>query len=226
MAVLNNIPANLDHEKLQTQLKIKPGSEDSKTFNKLITIAEKIAQPKALYIEEFIEEKGKEYIIIKNTKFSSRVLRMNLDKTERIFPFIATCGKEVDQLDIDRSDMLQSFWLDSIKENLLNQAVEFFYNHLEEKFALSKKASMNPGSGDAHIWPIEQQKELFSLFGDVESLIGVQLTDSFLMVPNKSVSGIVYPSEIDFKACRLCHREKCKSRSAPFDEHLYNEIWE
>ncbi|MBC8461851.1 MAG: hypothetical protein H8D67_28105 [Deltaproteobacteria bacterium] len=35
---------------------------------------------------------------------------------------------------------------------------------------------------------IEQQKELFSIFGNVEDLIGVKLTDSYLMIPNKSVS--------------------------------------
>jgi hypothetical protein len=83
---------------------------------------------------------------------------------------------------------------------------------------------MNPGSGDANVWPIEQQKELFSLFGDVENLIGVRLTDSFLMVPNKSVSGICFPTEINFQSCQLCHRMNCNGRKAPFDRKLWESV--
>ena len=82
---------------------------------------------------------------------------------------------------------------------------------------------MNPGSGDVDIWPIEQQRELFSLFGDVKALIGVTLTDSFLMIPNKTVSGVFYPTEVDFVTCQLCHRERCPNRRAPFDAHLWDE---
>ena len=37
--------------------------------------------------------------------------------------------------------------------------------------------------------------------------IGVTLTDTFLMLPNKTVSGIFYPTEVDFVTCQLCHRD-------------------
>ena len=39
-------------------------------------------------------------------------------------------------------------------------------------------------------WPIEEQQPLFRLLGDTERAVGVRLTDSMLMVPTKSVSGI------------------------------------
>jgi hypothetical protein len=80
---------------------------------------------------------------------------------------------------------------------------------------------MSPGSGDIDVWPIEQQKPLFSLLGDVESLIGVRLTDAMLMIPTMSVSGILYASEADFESCQVCHREGCPRRKAPFDEALW-----
>ena len=80
---------------------------------------------------------------------------------------------------------------------------------------------MSPGSGDAVIWPIEQQRNLFALLGDGSQQIGVQLTDSCLMIPNKSVSGIRYPTEIDFHTCQVCHREDCPGRIAPFDEEQW-----
>ena len=83
---------------------------------------------------------------------------------------------------------------------------------------------MHPGSGDVSVWPIEQQQALFSLLGDVESEIGVRLTESFLMMPNKTLSGILFPTETDFGACQVCRRENCPSRKAPFDEALWQDI--
>jgi len=80
---------------------------------------------------------------------------------------------------------------------------------------------MSPGS--LADWPITQQTQLFTLLGDVEGAIGVQLTDSFLMVPMKSVSGMHFPTEISFHSCSLCPRKECPGRSAPYDEHLWAE---
>jgi hypothetical protein len=79
---------------------------------------------------------------------------------------------------------------------------------------------MNPGSGDARLWPIGQQRPLFELLGDVEAAIGVRLTPSFLMVPNKSVSGILFPTEVRFESCQLCTRENCPRRRAPYSGEL------
>jgi hypothetical protein len=52
----------------------------------------------------------------------------------------------------------------------------------------------------------------------------VELTDSFLMIPNKTVSGIYFPTERDFRTCQVCHREKCPNRRAPFDQTLWESI--
>ena len=79
---------------------------------------------------------------------------------------------------------------------------------------------MSPGSGDVQIWSIEDQRPLFAILGDVKSAIGVTLTESLLMQPNKSLSGIRYPSEIDFRTCKLCHKENCPTRQMPLDEKL------
>ena len=86
---------------------------------------------------------------------------------------------------------------------------------------------MSPGSGDADIWPLQQQRELFTLLGGVDEVtrqIGVELTDALLMVPTKTVSGIRFPTETDFRSCQVCHRPACPSRGAPFDKQLWDLI--
>jgi hypothetical protein len=77
---------------------------------------------------------------------------------------------------------------------------------------------MSPGS--LPNWPITEQKPLFSLIGKTEELVGVRLTDSMLMLPRKSISGIVFPTEVTFSSCQLCPRERCEGRKAPYDEAL------
>ena len=72
-----------------------------------------------------------------------------------------------------------------------------------------------------HSAGIEQQKELFAFFGDVQQLVGVTLSKSCVMIPSKSVSGIFYSSEHDFQTCQLCRRENCSHRSGPFDPHMW-----
>jgi len=69
-------------------------------------------------------------------------------------------------------------------------------------------------------WPIEEQAPLFKLLGDVENSIGVKLTDSLLMLPAKSISGIYFPTEVSFFSCQLCPRQRCESRKAKYDPGL------
>ena len=72
---------------------------------------------------------------------------------------------------------------------------------------------MNPGP--LKDWPLGEQRQLFFLFGDVKQAIGVELTESFLMYPVKSVSGIIFPTEVNYENCQLCPRENCPGRRAP-----------
>jgi hypothetical protein len=86
---------------------------------------------------------------------------------------------------------------------------------------LGKTAVMTPGSIDD--WPIQEQKPLFTILGGIEAAIGVRLRDSFMMEPRQSVSGIVFPTAIDFQTCMLCPRQKCPKRRAPYDRNLYEQ---
>ena len=125
---------------------------------------------------------------------------------------------ELEEVAIPSKDLMKSFCFDAIKTIVLRLAVDYVSNRLIEYYALGKMSHMNPGSLES--WPITQQKELFSLFGSAEELIGVRLTKSCVMFPLKSVSGIYFPTEIKFESCQLCPREKCIGRRAPYDPEL------
>ncbi|MEA3408704.1 MAG: vitamin B12 dependent-methionine synthase activation domain-containing protein [Chloroflexota bacterium] len=226
MTVLDQIPFSLDAESLMARLHIAPGSAMEEELRELLHVATACARPKAMYKEAYVETGDDDEVRLDGVTFTSRPLRMNLDSVHRVFAYVATCGREVDDATPAPGDVLEAFWWDTIKADLLTAARQYLTNHLKARYHLRKMAYMGPGSADATVWPIQQQRQLFHLLGNVEAEIGVRLTDSFLMVPNKSVSGILFTTEKDFRSCQLCHREDCPDRRAPFDPELWESIVE
>jgi len=222
--VLDDIPFALDIADLQRRLHLASNSDSAQEFRELAHAAQHLARPKALFRECYVEHRGADSVTLGTVTFTSPALRVHLDQVERVFPYVATCGREIDNLVVPAGDFLRQYWLDAIKAALLECSRSYLRTHLEVTYALGKTSSMHPGSGDAIVWPIEQQSQLFSLLGDVEGQIGVTLTGSFLMIPIKSISGILFPTETSFQSCQLCHREDCPSRKAQFDEHLWQSV--
>jgi hypothetical protein len=220
MEIVDNIPFELNFDALLSRLHVDKDSGYVKEVQQLVDTVTPIMKPKAIYEVAYVESRNYDKVNIGGVTFTSRVLRVNLDEVERVFPHVATCGKELDEVDIPSGDFLAQFWLDTIKGMALGTSVGYLSKYLKEKYALGKTSRMSPGAAATDVWPIEQQRQLFSIFGDVEDLIGVKLTASYLMVPNKSVSGIFFPTEIDFRSCQLCSREECPGRSAPYDKNL------
>jgi len=126
-----------------------------------------VGNPKAAYAICFVTGRDGDSVYIGETCFRSRALAHNLKSVEQVLPLLATCGHEMDQRAPDKGDMLQEFWWDVIKAHLLAAASAYLSDHMHRRFRLSKTAIMRPGSGDASVLPIEQQKDLFALLGDV-----------------------------------------------------------
>ena len=211
-----NIPFHPTFEEYSKKIRIDSYGSMVDTIRELFTKAVKLIRPKAMYKTCFIDDKRDNTVIIEGTEFKSKVLRRNLDDVERVFCYVATCGTELEGFCLDPSDFMEQFLIDELKEMALRAALDYLRKHIKEEYKISKIATMNPGSGDADVWPIDQQRELFSLLGDVYGLLGVTLTDSCLMTPNKTVSGIYFPSEVNFESCQECRRENCPSRRVPY----------
>ena len=224
MEALTQIAPALDVAALLTRVHVVPDSDDADAFAALVDQAREVARPKALYAEAFVEGRGEDTIRIDGITFTSRMLRRNLDAVERVFPYVATCGQELDGIALPAGDVLVQFWWDAIKAEVLAAARAHLVAHLTDRFRLGQTARMSPGSGDVDVWPIEQQRLLFALLGGVTPVIGVILTDSCLMIPNKTVSGLLCATEHDFYTCQVCHRDPCQNRKAPFDAAVWRSL--
>ncbi|MCU0562878.1 MAG: hypothetical protein MUE48_02875 [Desulfobacterales bacterium] len=216
MELLGPIRVELDVDTVQKKLH----APERRDVEAMVAQALSLAQPRAAFAAAYIDQKGEDEVVVSGRRFRSRVLRKNLDDVGRIFPVVLTAGPQLEQA-ADSADMLARYYLDAIANLILAEARQHLIRHLCKRFGVERLAWMSPGS--LQDWPLEQQRPLFALLPGVEDRLGVRLTDSCLMLPRKSVSGIYFPSESSFFSCRLCPRERCESRKARYDKSLVKE---
>jgi len=217
--ILNQIEYQPNMDALEKKLHLKEGSRYLPELQKLVAEAQSVARPKAAYRVGYIEERNDSSVVIDGTTFTSHILSVNLREAHRVFFYLATCGTELEQWSQEKNDMLYKYWADAIKENALQAAHRDLNQFLIRKYQLGRSSAMSPGSLED--WPISQQQELFRIMDGMSDAIGVHLTDSMLMLPVKSISGVRFPTETRFESCQLCPRENCPGRRARYDKDLY-----
>lgn len=156
-------------------------------------------------------------------QFCSQKLATTLEPCRELIAFVATIGgkleKEIATL-TDRNRSSMAYIMDAIGSVAVESTVEQFQKLQARAY---KKTSQyvtlrfSPGYCD---WSIEEQKKLFSLFDSDE--ISVELSDSCLMHPRKSISGVfgVTPpmrsSFHRYNPCKACNKTGCDGRRERF----------
>lgn len=208
------IPVLLEGAEVAERLRFDPGREGFESLNDLVRLAQDLIDPRGAWEVAFVGagEDGK--VEVGSVVFLSAVLRKNLENANKVFPYVITIGPELERVAAEQDDLLKQFYLEEIANLALEQAAAWLSGHLESRYGVAGLANLSPGS--LADWPITEQPKLFKLVGDPERLVGVRLNESLLMIPRKSVSGLLFPSEEGFVACQLCDREHCQGRKAPY----------
>ncbi len=141
-----------------------------------------------------------------------------LEPAKRAVFFVATLGAEVDR-EIAKctkeNRYSDGYILDAMGSVGVESVVDHFHRYMEDKFnaeGQSVTLRFSPGYCD---FPLKEQEKLFGIF-DAER-IGVELTDSYLMVPGKSVSGVFGVTDgvrtlPPFNPCTQCPKKSCIAR--------------
>jgi hypothetical protein len=211
--IIDSISLTLDPDFLCNALRVKSGSDNAVRIAELVAEAEAVARPKAAYREVKMESFKEDSVVIDNIEFKSRLLMTNLNSASTLYAYVATCGNELDVWAKNYSDLLENFWTDTIMNFALGAAIGALENQLKPLCDDQHLSSMNPGSLED--WPITEQSPLFCILGTVPADIGITLTDSYLLLPLKTVSGIYFIAQEQFCNCQLCPRESCPGRRAP-----------
>jgi len=217
---LDAIQFQPDFEALTRRLHLRPGNPNLEDFTIFLEELAEVARPKAFYKLAFIEANDSSSVLIEGIRFDSRVLCVNLADVHRVFVYLATCGQELAEKRAEEKDILRQFWADTVMEAALQAAMVALKEDLRSRFQVGKTSTMNPGS--LPDWPITQQQPFFELLGAAANRTGVSLTESMLMVPAKSTTGLFFETESDFINCQLCPRQTCPNRRAGFKPDLFD----
>jgi len=121
-----------------------------------------------------------------------RIITSSLREADYFAVFVATVGKGFDEWNRRinlKEDMLRAFFADSLGSVLAEACVKVMKDCLAHEMTtigLKISNSYSPGYCD---WMLVEQRKLFAFFP--EHFCGVSLTESCLMLPIKSVSGII-----------------------------------
>lgn len=147
----------------------------------------------------------------------SRNLSKNLKDCSKIIVFAATLGAGVDlllhkynKLQMSRAVVLQAASAAMI-EDYCNQACAGLAKEYEAK-GYYLRPRFSPGYGD---FPLSCQQAVLDGL-EAGKRIGIKLTDSFLMIPSKSVTAVMgasrKPYRCEIKGCEACGKADCAYR--------------
>ena len=162
------------------------------------------------------------YLVIKELpEFDmGKIILRQLRGSEAYALFICTSGIEYEaylQQLKDNGDMVRVFIADALGSVIAEHCADQMEICLQESIDKLNWHHTNRFSPGYCGWHVSQQQLLFPLFGG--QACGVCLTESSLMVPIKSVSGIIGLGEkvrkLDY-TCGLCDFKQCYKRKSKF----------
>ena len=173
---------------------------DEEMLKQLDLLKKEIAvrcRPRCLYAFFEASPATKNHIGIGGVELhTGAVITPYLLDADRYVLFIATAGQEFEQFQHEvksSGDILQEFLLDSLGSAIAEAVVREVCSKVENYVLPLGYGVSHPYSPGYCGWHVTQQKFLFSLLP--EQPCGVRLSESSLMSPIKSVSGVIAVGE-------------------------------
>lgn len=146
-----------------------------------------------------------------------KIIARQLRGSEQYVFFTTTAGMEFDRLQHQlnaEGDIVKCYLVDCIGSIIAEKAADYMEMVLQENINQLSWKHTNRFSPGYCGWHVSEQAALFSIFPHPNPC-GIHLTESSLMLPIKSVSGVIGigPSvrKLEY-SCKLCSFERCYRR--------------
>ncbi|MDR0843658.1 MAG: hypothetical protein LBN71_00410 [Tannerella sp.] len=186
------------------------------TIDRLLALLKKTVQPRYVFQIHEGEIEGASVHILNETFLTGPTITHLLEKSSSFALFAATAGVEFEQIlqECKRTedDILVNYLLDIMGTCIVEKTGDYMERKLEEEIGaeLLHTHRFSPGYCN---WRLTEQRKIFSLLGNRPC--GITLSDVCLMLPVKSISGIIgIGKEVKRKqyACQYCELETCYKR--------------
>jgi cobalamin-dependent methionine synthase I len=193
----------------------------SEIIDELLEEAQNISHIKAQYsiFNNPRFQSGSKIISINRFNFGvERIVYQQLKRSESIAVFLCTAGPEIgirSRLMMQEKDFLKGYIYDIIGSEIAEAAADLMQSDMEKNLHGSGYKITNRYSPGYCGWNVAEQHKLFQLIP--ENYCGINLTESALMDPVKSISGFIGIGK-DVKnnpyTCRMCSQDDCVYRRA------------
>jgi hypothetical protein len=165
-----------------------------------------------LDIDKTVE--SKENIQVGGIHFHTRqIVTSQLHHADQIILFLCSIGSGMELWSKEytrENDPAMSYFVDTVASIVVETTADVLHDHMTQYLktqGLNVTNRYSPGYCD---WSVEEQHKLFSFFP--KGFCGVLLTDSALMIPIKSISGIIgVGKNVEYRPyfCDTCGRKDC-----------------
>jgi len=145
-----------------------------------------------------------------------KIVFSQIKKSDSVAIFLCSAGKEIgirSREAMQERDLLRGYVYDVVGSEIVEAAADLMQNELEKTMISTGRRITNRYSPGYCGWDVVEQHKLFRLIPD--NFCNIRLTESALMDPVKSVSGIIGIGE-DVKRnpyfCNFCDLKDCINR--------------
>jgi len=133
------------------------------------------------------------------------------DEQNFVFPFCATGGAcLVDLYDKYKNNLLHTIIVDSVAAAALDWITKQTTTYIKKQNNLSGICIISPGA--CHDYPLARQTKLFAFLNGGPEEIGINLSPEMMMLPVKSLSGVIIPTPQDGEVCLFCEKKDCSQK--------------
>ncbi len=147
---------------------------------------------------------------------TGKIITNHLKYSEKAAWYLCTVGEKLpgySRILMEQGDFMEGYVVDVAGNLIVETAMDKIQSILEAKMAEEGMKITNRYSPGYCEWDIIEQKKLFSLFP--EKFLGVHLTESSLMQPIKTVSGVIgigKKVKNNPYTCNYCTQQNCLYR--------------
>lgn len=185
---------------------------DAPEFSEFETLLDELLQhtnPVAIIQTASIVKREGNTLVTSAGNFHSALLVDLTNDCKEVFPFIATCGCELEEFTLNITDPLHLYWADKFKELVLEKIFYVAKAYAENLCPDKLVTSLVPLDND--VWSLDGLNEVFASFNSDElNETGVSLSKDFYMEPCKSRAGLFFPAPKEVDLCDTCNVKKCK----------------
>jgi hypothetical protein len=188
-------------------------------IREILSESEKLVRPEggyALFKEICIDRENKKTIIGDVELGTKSIVTRHMDKSALIAVFACTAGTEISRLASDynkKGHTVHAYIADSLGSIVVERAMDMIQEQLRFMMDQQGLKITNRYSPGYCGWELKEQAKLFGLLPEL--FCSISLSDSMLMKPIKSVSGIIGIGKdvtYDHYTCSYCKDVNCLYR--------------